>query len=270
FSPGLYNEARVCVCGPERRGGAAHRRCVGARVPRAPPVDYDPRVGDNIASRCFNLPSPYEVRLGLGFTVFGDRTGYLHNRMVNADGTCSVDATRGPKRIGRVSYNDPICPPSLPADYDEGVLVGTSGSSPICEWTSTKPLVSPNPCLRIVTPSGITVTMLVWQMQTPAFTAAIGPAARLIDGRIISGPVFGNSYAFTFQVQGGFAAASALGLLSLPATIRTLPGPPPANARWLYLVDSGDQVASSRVVLQGQLIRAEAHSLILDINTLVQ
>src|SRR5262249_40166917 len=111
---GLYVEYTGYVCGHEPvdptdpNYPASPRRCVASRVPRSPTYDVDPRVGDNTADACFILPVAYQVHNGMGFLLQGDRTGYVHNVIAAADGSCVRNPAANVKRIGRLSYNDPL------------------------------------------------------------------------------------------------------------------------------------------------------------------
>src|SRR5262249_44680836 len=134
------------------------RRCVASRVPRDPIYDIDPRVGRNTADECFIVPIAYQVHAGQTFLIEGDRTGYLHNLTTAADGSCVADPSRGHKRIGRLSYNAPRCTfpqdfdhqdPTGMSQYEAGIDVGSPGN-PFCVWNGSKPLPTPNPCLRFV------------------------------------------------------------------------------------------------------------------------
>jgi hypothetical protein len=295
---GLYNEYSGYVCGhaaldPSNPSGP--RRCVASRVPRSgPSYSIDPNAGTNVANDCFVLPLTYEVHAGLTFTIIGDRSGFLHSRNTAADGTCFNDVSRGYKRVGRLSYNDPIC--TTPADwtpdhpdkdtYEVGdPILNDMGEQVDCGWDTKdhpKPLVSPNPCLRrlqpVVGPTGLNL-ILVWNVQTPVFEAAIGPAARLLDANgTIGPPAFGTAYSFTFTINGGFVPSAVTTNAFLPATLHgqttpygiMFPGPPGA-AGWLYIIDQGDQISTiSRGVLQGQMLRMDAQGLGIDIHTVVQ
>jgi hypothetical protein len=284
LTSGLYVEYTGYVCGHDPVDPAmpnGNRRCVASRVPRDPKYDSDPRVGRNTADECFVVPIAYQVHAGLTFLVQGDRTGYLHNLATAEDGSCVADPSRGVKRIGRLSYNAPRCQyPHDPGQKDDEYLYGDptgqvdSQGNPVCVWTGTKKVVTPNPCLRLVTPV-IGKTMMVWEMENPAFQAEIGPVARLDDQGNIGPPAFGNTYGFSFQVTGGFLPLVSLTNSSVPAVIHagpSFPGPPNSGHNpWLYIIDSGDQVSPTLgTVLNGQMIRIDPLTLGIDSNTTVQ
>jgi hypothetical protein len=269
---GLYSEWNGYVCGGDGIDGKpGKRRCVSSRVPRDPPYNPDPTVGQNAADACFILPIAYEVHSGSSFVFVGDRTGFLHNQVEAADGSCVADPTVSPKQIGRLSYNAPFCPSAFPTDYDAGARAGTGANNqPICVWDSTKPPVQPNPCFRVV-PLPVGPPQLVWQMENVAFAAAIGPAAPLgMDGAPLA-PTFGNQLAFSFALNGGFAPLALLTGAVLPVVAHNLPGPPPNTDQWIYLIDQGDQVSGGAItLLLGQMLRIDALNVAIDTHTTVQ
>ena len=283
---GLYTEYTGYVCGHDALDPAnpttSWRRCVASRIPREPRYDIDPRVGRNTANECFVVPIAYQVHTGLSFLVVGDRTGYLHNITAAPDGSCVADPRLGPKRIGRLSYNAPRCnypadPGTRMDDYEVGIQESytdsTGAQHQICIWNATKKLPDPNPCLRMVQPV-VGNKMMVWQMTNAAFEAAIGPASRLDDQGNIGPPAFGNSYGFSFQIDGGFSPLIGITNTSVPSVIRSgamFPGPQDLSNPWLYIIDSGDQVSPTLgTVLNGQMIRMGSMTLGVDTNTTVQ
>jgi len=296
----LYIEFQGYVCGHETIGAFdGPRRCVAARLPRDPNYDADPRVGDPVAKDCFVAPVAYEIHAGLSFVAVGDRSGHAHSQTVGADGSCVIDPSLGPKRIGRVGYNAPMCPvtmtqfpcpdnPLLTCDYDEADKFDPDHGRN-CIWDATRPIPNPNPCLHVKKQpaAGTDVTkqyLLVWEMENPFFEIAIGPIAPMFDDHSPPhGPAFGNAYSFSFAIQGGFVPLGSGTNAYLPSVLRLLPGPPDPpgydvggptggrNGQWLYVIDEGDQISQTlRAILTGQMVRLDPVLLVLDPNTAVQ
>ena len=60
--------------------------------------------------QCVSAIQRYQVRAGEAFAVVGDTSGFLHNRIVSADGTCIDDPNGNPLDVGRIPLTAPPCP----------------------------------------------------------------------------------------------------------------------------------------------------------------
>src|SRR5678815_1944597 len=78
---------------------------------------------------CIRSLQRYQLRVGDAFTVLGDSSGFLHNRVRDADGACIDSPAPDPLKIGRLPLTAPACdsttpspnPCSLTVDHSEKV-----------------------------------------------------------------------------------------------------------------------------------------------------
>jgi hypothetical protein len=84
---------------------------------------------------CVNAPQKYELRVGEAFAVQGTLSGFHHQIIADANGTCITDPTASPFKIGRLPLRAPPCDPTANA---LGILPdGTVEANP-CETTVTQ------------------------------------------------------------------------------------------------------------------------------------
>jgi hypothetical protein len=71
--------------------------------------------GGFVEEQCYASLQQYEVRATEAFTVVGQQTGYLHNRLFDLEsGQCVTDPTPDPLRVGRFHPIEPACEPGDP------------------------------------------------------------------------------------------------------------------------------------------------------------
>nr|MBA2539588.1 hypothetical protein [Deltaproteobacteria bacterium] len=89
---------------------------------------------------CINAPQRYELRVAEAFAVIGQRTGFEHPIIADANGTCVRDATKSPLIAGRIPLTPPACDPT--ADPLTGRLPdGTFEPNPCSLTTETVDVV---------------------------------------------------------------------------------------------------------------------------------
>ncbi len=63
---------------------------------------------------CINAPQRYELRAGEAFSVIGERTGFEHATIADANGQCVRDPDANPYLVGRIPLAPPACDPPGP------------------------------------------------------------------------------------------------------------------------------------------------------------
>ncbi len=203
-------------------------------------------------AQCVATLQRYQARVGEAFSLIGERSGFLHNRIVDPNtGECIDDPNGNPLNVGRVPLTAPPCSGDGPTDLTPNPCSETvSHAEQVTQYSdlqictvptdSSAEAIKPRdvPSIRVDLP-GLRFHLV--KPTTQGDERCIGDAAG-------TRPAFSaahGSFGIRWEITNGFVPFLVAPSVSLPAVLA--PGPD----RHLWLLDQGDQ-SSSR---QGQVFR---------------
>ncbi len=226
---------------------------------------------------CINAPQRYELRAGDAFAVLGQRTGFEHATITDANGACVRDPDASPYLVGRIPLQPPACDPA--ADPLSGRLAdGTFEPNPCSFTTETVDVVpqyEPGSCDLKATPTELVPRQApAIRLRTRGINFTIvdptypGDAACILDrgGAVdAAGNPLGNiphvftNYQLSFTQTAGFASINIPVAAAMP--VRVVRGP----TQSIWVVDQGDFLSTSlsQPSTRGKVFRIEPHQLTL-------
>jgi hypothetical protein len=218
---------------------------------------------------CINAPQRFELRAGEAFAVVGQRTGFDHAIIADANGQCVKDLDASPQRISRIPLTPAACDPT--ADPLTGRLPdGTFEPNPCALTTETTDVVpqylpgtcdlNPDENTRLVPRQAQAIRYrnrgLNLTIVDPTYP---GDAACILDrgGTLGNIPHVFTNYQLSFTQTAGLAAINIPVSAALP--VRVLRGP----TQSIWVVDQGDFLSTSisQPSTRGKVFRVEAHQL---------
>lgn len=201
-------------------------------------------------AQCIDTVQRYQVRAGEAFAVVGDTTGYLHNRIVDSDGTCIDDPDGSPLNIGRIPLDAPDCPAqTIDAIAPNPCRVTMTQQERFIDLVAEDGLcVARDPGAGLIPRSRPTEAI---RFSNPAFTFHLADVvttgdADCIDDRQGTFPLYSavhDGYQLRITLTGGFIPMFVLGLdpaLRFPNSITRAPDGK------LWVTDQGDVSSASR------------------------
>jgi len=211
--------------------------------------------GAFVPAACYGPLQLYDVRAGNAYTVVGSVSGYVHDRVVGANGVC--ESTHEPLRVGRFHPNEPICDPLDDGDPNAVNPCSVELSEPIGLVEGTTQTIGHrksfgirfrNLAFRIDFSDVFSLHPQPTQID-PAHPAPSDPLTK--DVLEVSLPL---GFTFVFEIGAGLIPR-ADGLISAPNPPSLLPARTrvgPDGAVWV--LDSGDSNTSAGV-RRGEIIR---------------
>jgi hypothetical protein len=235
--------AHAWTCGPDPSRAAGPDRCMMACADDA---DCDPGTACTVdgvcvegvvpPSECVAAVQRYQLRVGDAFALVGDRTGFLHDRVLDeATGACVSDPAASPLLVGRVPLRpapcvdgDPTINPCLTTVTQADKRTPFSFEGGECRGGTSELVVRDAPAIRVRNPA------LTFNLVDPE---TVGDAECRGDRAGTGGPfaaVFAG-FQIALTMTGGYFPMFVANLEAAhPGTVARSP-----DGR-LWVVDSGD------------------------------
>ncbi len=217
---------------------------------------------------CINAPQRYELRVGDAFSVIGQRSGFQHATITDANGTCVRDPNANPYLVSRIPLTPPACDPT--ADEISGRKPdGTFEPNPCsltvetvdvvpqyeddtCELKAEPTLLLPRQAAAIRYRNR-SINMTIVDPTYP------GDARCILDrqGTLGNIPHVFTNFQLSFTQTAGFAQINIPVQASMP--VRVVRGP----TQSIWVVDQGDFLSTSlaQASTRGKVFRIEPGAL---------
>lgn len=217
---------------------------------------------------CVNAPQRYEMRVGEAFSVIGQRSGFQHATIADANGNCVRDPAANPYLVGRIPLTPPACDPTADAisgRRTDGTFEPNPCSltvetvdvvpqyGPLCELDETEPTLLVPRQASAIRFRNKAMNMTIVDPTYP------GDANCILDrqGTLGNIPHVFTNFQLSFVQTAGFAQISIPVNASMP--VRVVRGP----TQSIWVVDQGDFLSTSISLAstRGKVFRIEPGAL---------
>ncbi len=217
---------------------------------------------------CINAPQRYEMRVGEAFAVIGQRTGFQHATVADANGNCVRDPAANPYLTSRIPLTPPACDPTAEAisgRKPDGTFEPNPCSLTV-ETVDVVPQYEANSCELKVEPTALVprqASAIRYRNRALNMTL-VDPTYPGDDKCILDrGGTLGNiphvftNFQLSFTQTAGFAQISIPVQAALP--VRVVRGP----TQSIWVVDQGDFLSTSVSLAstRGKVFRIEPGAL---------
>ena len=217
---------------------------------------------------CINAPQRYELRVGDAFSVIGQRSGFQHATIADANGNCVRDPAASPYLTSRIPLTPPACDPT--ADEISGRKPdGTFEPNPCSltvETVDVVPLYEENTCELKAEPTALVPRQapairfrnrsINMTLVDPTYP---GDGQCILDrkGTLGNIPHVFTNFQLSFTQTAGFAQINIPVQASMP--VRVVRGP----TQSIWVVDQGDFLSTSISLAstRGKVFRIEPGAL---------